>query len=166
MSIYYLCFFIAVIHLIATLSYGVRIAGARTGKVAFCLSLFNILVLVSRTSNTLLTPALSKRVESVVVSLLGGSDSVAVEASLRASVPAAELQHEFHLLILSASLATALGAALIPMFQRYVTCVVASFDRFPSLPRMVKYALSGPGLKALGASWTIPKKASSRAPAM
>ena len=64
MSIYYLCFFIAIIHLIATLSYGVRIAGARTGKVAFCLSLFNILVLVSRTSNTLLTPALSKRVES------------------------------------------------------------------------------------------------------
>lgn len=159
MSIYYLCFFIAVIHLIATLSYGVRIAGARTGKVAFCLSLFNILVLVSRTSNTLLTPALSKRVESVVVSLLGGSDSVAAEAGLRASVPAAELQHEFHLLILSASLATALGAALIPMFQRYVTCVVGSFDRFPSLLRMVKYALSGPGLKALGASWTIPKKA-------
>ena len=64
MPIYYLCFFIAIIHLIATLSYGVRIAGARTGKVAFCLSLFNILVLVSRTSNTLLTPALSKRVES------------------------------------------------------------------------------------------------------
>lgn len=158
MSIYYLCFFIAVIHLIATLSYGVRIAGARTGKVAFCLSLFNILVLVSRSSNTLLTPALSKRVESVVVSLLGATDTPAAEASLRAAAPAAELQHEFHLLILSASIATAVGAALIPTFQRYVTCVVASFDRFPSLPRMVKFALSGPGLKALGTSWSMPAK--------
>lgn len=141
MSIYYLCFFIAIIHLIATLSYGVRIAGARTGKVAFCLSLFNILVLVSRTSNTLLTPALSKRVES---SLETAADS---------------LKHEFHLLILSASVATLAGAVLIPMFQRYVTSVVGAFDRFPSLPRMVKYALSKPGLKALGASWTVPSKA-------
>ena len=88
MTIYYLCFFIAVIHLIATLSYGVRIAGARTGKVAFCLSLFNILVLVSRTSNTLLTPALSKRVESGL------------------HTAAETLKHEFHLLILSASVAT------------------------------------------------------------
>ncbi len=141
MSIYYLCFFIAVIHLIATLSYGVRIAGARTGKVAFCLSLFNILVLVSRTSNTLLTPALSKRVESSLYD--------AAEA----------LKHDFHLLILSASVATAIGAALIPSFQRYVTNMVASFDRFPSLPRMVKFALSGPGLKALGSSWAMPSKA-------
>jgi hypothetical protein len=142
MSIYYLCFFIAIIHLIATLSYGVRIAGARTGKVAFCLSLFNILVLVSRTSNTLLTPALSKRVES-------GIDTGLTDG----------LQHEFHLLIFSASAATLLGACLIPMFQRYVTSVVGAFDRFPSLPRMVKYALSKPGIKALGASWTVPSKA-------
>ena len=94
MPIYYLCFFIAIIHLIATLSYGVRIAGARTGKVAFCLSLFNILVLVSRTSNTLLTPALSKRVES---SLATAAES---------------LKHEFHLLIFSASAATLVGGVL------------------------------------------------------
>jgi len=140
MSIYYLCFFVAVIHLIATLSYGVRIAGARTGKVAFCLSLFNILVLVSRTSNTLLTPALSKRVES----------------SLHAD--SSGLQHEFHLLILSASVATLVGAVLIPMFQRYVTAVVGSFDRFPSLPRMMKFALSKPGIEALAASWAVPAK--------
>lgn len=142
MAIYYLCFFIAVIHLIATLSYGVRIAGARTGKVAFCLSLFNILVLVSRSSNTLLTPALSKRVES------------GIEAGATAG-----LQHEFHLLIFSASAATLAGACLIPMFQRYVTSVVGSFDRFPSLPRMVKFALSGPGLRALRGSVALPSKA-------
>jgi hypothetical protein len=142
MPIYYLCFFIAIIHLIATLSYGVRIAGARTGKVAFCLSLFNILVLVSRTSNTLLTPALSKRVES------------GIDTGITAG-----LQHEFHLLIFSASAATLVGAALIPTFQRYVTSVVGAFDRFPSLPMMVKYSLSGPGLQALGSSWRIPAKA-------
>lgn len=142
MSILYLCVFIAVIHLIATLSYGVRIAGARTGKVAFCLSLFNILVLVSRTANTLLTPALSKRVES-------GIETTSTEG----------LQHDFHLLILSASVATLVGAALIPMFQRYVTQVVGAFDRFPSILRMTRYALSGPGLRALRTSWTVPAAA-------
>jgi hypothetical protein len=78
-GILYLCVFIAVIHLIAPLSYGVSIAGARTGKVVFCPSLFNILVLVSRTTNTLLTPALSKRVES------------GIEASSTEG-----LKHEFH----------------------------------------------------------------------
>jgi len=142
MSILYLCVFIAVIHLIATLSYGVRIAGARTGKVAFCLSLFNILVLVSRTANTLLTPALSKRVES------------GIEATFTEG-----LKHDFHLLILSASVATLVGAALIPMFQRYVTSVVGAFDRFPSLIRMTRYALSGPGLRALKSSWSVPAAA-------
>lgn len=141
MSIYVLCAFIAVIHLIATLSYGVRIAGARTGKVAFCLSLFNILVLVSRSSNTLLTPALSKRVET-------GIQTAQTDP----------LQHEFHLLILSASVATLAGAWLIPMFQRYVTSVVGAFDRFPSLPRMAKYALSGPGLRSLRESVAVPSK--------
>ena len=98
-------------------------------------------MLVSRTSNTLLTPALSKRVES---SLYEAAES---------------LKHDFHLLIFSASLATLIGAALIPSFQRYVTRVVASFDRYPSLPRMVKFALSGPGLKALGSSWAVPSRA-------
>ena len=145
MSIYYLCFFTAVIHLIATLSYGVRIAGARTGKIAFCLSIFNILVLVSRTSNTLLTPTLSKRVEVAVANTPERAESILI--------------HDFQLLMLSASVATILGAILIPSFQRYVTAVVGSFDRFPSLPRMVKFALSKPGLKALASSGAVPSRA-------
>ncbi len=138
MSILLLCGFIGVIHLIATLSYGVRIAGARTGKIAFCLSLFNILVLVSRTSNTLVTPALSKRVEAA---LQGAADS---------------LRHDFHWLIAAASAATLIGIFLIPSFQRYVTSIVAAFDRFPSIARMAFYALSRPGWDALRGAWARP----------
>lgn len=41
-----------IIHLISTLSYAVRIVSIRTKKVALTISLFNILVLVSRTANT------------------------------------------------------------------------------------------------------------------
>lgn len=43
-----------VIHLIGTLAYSVRIAGTRTGRIAVSFSLFNILILVSRTSNSFL----------------------------------------------------------------------------------------------------------------
>ena len=47
-----------VIHLIGTLAYSVRIAGTRTRRIAISLSLFNILVLVSRTSNSFAAPLL------------------------------------------------------------------------------------------------------------
>jgi hypothetical protein len=47
-----ICGLTFVIHLIGTLAYSVRIAGTRTRRIALSLSLFNILVLVSRTSNS------------------------------------------------------------------------------------------------------------------
>jgi hypothetical protein len=46
-----LCSLTFVIHLIGTLAYAVRIAGVRTRRIAISFALFNILVLVSRTSN-------------------------------------------------------------------------------------------------------------------
>ena len=137
-SILLLCFFLGVTHLVSTLSYGVRIAGARTGKIAFCLSLFNLLVLVSRSANTLLTPSLSKRVES----------------QLDGSTPS--LESDFHWLIVSASIATLLGLLAIPSFQRYVSSIVSAFDRFPSLGRMLMHALSPKGWSALRTSLAVP----------
>jgi hypothetical protein len=59
----FLCFLTFVIHLIGTLAYSVRIAGVRTRKVAVSFALFSILVLVSRTSNMMLSFFLAKRVE-------------------------------------------------------------------------------------------------------
>src|SRR5215475_13695815 len=51
------------INLIGSLAYSVRIAGVRTGRIALSFSLFNLLVLVSRTANTFQAPLLAKRVE-------------------------------------------------------------------------------------------------------
>ncbi|MBB5350152.1 hypothetical protein HNR46_000373 [Haloferula luteola] len=140
MSLLLLCVFLGVTHLVSTLSYGVRIAGARTGKIAFCLSLFNLLVLVSRSANTLLTPSLSKRVESQ----LNGSGT--------------HLLGDFHALITSATIATVIGLAAIPSFQRYVTSIVGAFDRFPSLGRLTMHACSPAGWTSLGQAWTLPSK--------
>src|SRR2546423_1751975 len=83
-----------VIHLIGTLAYSVRIAGVRTGRIAVSFALFNILVLVSRTANGFQAPLLAKRVETHL-----GSPN---------------LLSDFRWLLLSASVATVIGAILVP----------------------------------------------------
>lgn len=107
-----ICGLTFVIHLIGTLAYSVRIAGSRTGGIALSLSLFNILILLSRTSNSFQAPLLAKRVEQ---RLAAGS----VVASTA----------DFRWLLVSATLATIVGAFLIPTFQR---------PRCPWMPSVVR----------------------------
>jgi hypothetical protein len=59
LQLYFLAALVALINVVSTLSYAVRIAGVRTGRTAFALSLFNLLVLFSRSSNAILAPLLS-----------------------------------------------------------------------------------------------------------
>ena len=76
-----ICGLTFVIHLIGTLAYSVRIAGSRTGRIALSLSLFNILILVSRTSNSFQAPLLAKRVEQHRVLPAGVRSSAIVKAA-------------------------------------------------------------------------------------
>src|SRR3954469_19065554 len=99
-----ICALTFVIHLVGTLAYSVRIAGTRTRRIALSLSLFNILVLVSRTSNSFQAPLLAKR----------------VEAHLASGVNAEGIS-DFRWLLLSATPATLTGAVLIPTFQRLLS---------------------------------------------
>ena len=57
-----------VIHLTSTLSYSLRIAGVRTGRIAVSFALSNLLILISRTSNTFQLPLLAKHVERIILS--------------------------------------------------------------------------------------------------
>lgn len=128
-----------VIHLIATLAYAVRIAGVRSGRVAVSLALFNILILVSRTSNAIQAPLLAKRVE---LSILEG----AVESGLE----------DFRWLILSASLATLTGAFLIPTFQRLFTRAVNAFSVYQSVPKLLFRMFSFKGVTHFRSSLRVP----------
>jgi len=83
-----------------TLSYAVRIIGVRTGRIAITFSLFNIVVLLSRTANTLQAPLLAKTVEQ----------------HLKQRVFSYVLV--FRYIIASCTLGAVLGALLIPTFQR------------------------------------------------
>lgn len=131
-----------VIHLIATLAYSVRIAGARTGRIAVSLALFNILVLVSRTSNSFQAPMLAKRVER---NLLHGHVSAAAAS-------------DFRWLLLAATLATAVGALLIPTFQRVFGRAVVAFAAYRSVARLLLHACSKAGLSYIRDSVRMPAR--------
>ena len=98
-----ICFLTFIIHLVGTLAYAVRIAGIRTRRIALSLSLFNIMVLISRTSNSIQSPFISKRIENNLNHITGHN-----------------LLLDFRWFLLSASIATLIGAFLIPSFSAYL----------------------------------------------
>jgi hypothetical protein len=128
------------IHLIGTLAYAFRLAGVKTGKIAIALSLFNILVLVSRTSNSFQGPFIAKRVEQDIL-----------------GTAAYDLGRDFSLILLSASAATLVGGLLIPTMHRYAAHAIESFSRSRSVPRLIRRAATPRGLRILLASLTWPR---------
>jgi hypothetical protein len=131
-----------VIHLIATLAYSVRIAGTRTGKITISLTLFNILVLISRSSNAFQGPLLAKRIEH---NLLQNATAQAVT--------------DFRWLLLATTIATLVGAFLTPTSQRLFGYAVNAFSRYRSVSRLVQRGFTRNGLRYLKRSACLPSKA-------
>ena len=138
-----ICALTFIIHIIGTLAYSVRIAGIRTRRIAVSLALFSILMLLSRTSNSFLGPFLAKRVET-------GIDQ---------HVAASTLLVDFRWLLFSSSLATILGAILIPTFQRAFCRAVEHFQVHRSVPKLLLHAVFKGGLSYLKTSASLPKPA-------
>jgi len=134
-----LCGLTFVIHLIGTLAYAVRIAGVRTRRIAVSFALFNVLVLVSRTSNSLQGPFLAKR----------------IEATLKGHVPN-HLLADFRWLLLSATMATLVGALSVPTFQRLFSRAVLHFQAHRSIPKLLLHVFAKGGLSYLRESVTAP----------
>jgi Alternate to MurJ len=137
-----ICILTFVIHLIGTLAYAARIAGVRTRRIAISFSLFNILILVSRTSNSFQGPFLAKRIES---NIAGG-----VSHGLLA---------DFRWMLWSATLATVLGALLIPTFQRLFSRAVLHFQTHRSVPRLLLHVFLKGGITQLKNVVAVPTTA-------
>ena len=135
-----ICLLTAGINLIGTLAYAARIAGVRTRRIAMSFALFNILVLVSRTSNSFLGPFLAKRIESRLA--IGGGDA---------------LLGDFRMVLMSATLAVALGIALIPTSQRLFVNAIGYSQRHRSTSRMLLRAASPAGLRSIRTSVRAPR---------
>ena len=130
-----------IIHLISTLTYAVRIAGIRTRRIAVSFALFNVLALLSRTSNTFQAPLLSKHVEQNI---------------LRGTMGHAE--SDFRWLLMAATLATIAGGLLIPTFQRIFSRAIEVFSVHRSVPRLLFQGFSFTGIKHVKNALSIPAK--------
>jgi hypothetical protein len=134
-----ICLLTAVINLIGALAYAARIAGIRTGRIAMSFALFNLLVLISRMSNSFLGPFLAKRIEVRLAS--GGGDA---------------LIGDFRLVLTSASVAVLVGILLVPTAQRLFAQAIGWFQNNRSTARLVLRTASPAGLSAIRQSLTIP----------
>ncbi len=113
------------IHMIDTFSYSVRLAGVTTNKLAVALSLFNILVLVSRTSNMVQGPLAGSFIDY---------------ARISGNVGWVEVQ--FRYIIFSATIGSILGAMLIPTFIRVFSRAIMHLDVSGSIPLLLRRTLT------------------------
>jgi hypothetical protein len=134
-----LCALTFIIHLIGTLAYAARIAGVRTRQIAVSFALFNVLVLISRTSNSFQGPFLAKRLEATLI------DGVTNQ-----------LLSDFRWLMISATVATIIGVIAVPTFQRIFSGAVRHFRTTRSVPKLLLHAFAKGGLSYLKSSVTIP----------
>lgn len=134
-----ICLLTAGINLIGTLAYGARIAGVRTRRIAMSFALFNILVLVSRMSNSFLGPFLAKRIEVRLAQ--GGGDA---------------LLGDFRLVLMSASVAVLGGILLVPTSQRLFARAIGYFQEHRSTTRMLLRSATPSGLRTIRDSLAVP----------
>ena len=137
-----ICVLTLIIHLIGTLAYSVPIVGIRTRRIAVSFALFNVLVLISRTSNSFQSPFLAKRVERSL-----------------AYPMADQLLGDFRWLLAAATLATVLGAFLIPTFQRLFSRAVLHFQTYRSIPRLLLHGLTRGGIAHIKDAVSLPRAA-------
>ncbi|MBO8127711.1 MAG: lipid II flippase Amj family protein [Peptococcaceae bacterium] len=138
----------AVIHAINTLVYGVRLAGVRTRRLATAISLFNIIFLISSTANLIQAPLLSSLVERAINAGLKEAAEGGAAADILASAlyqqQLAILAHDMRLVIVAASIGTAIGAFLIPPFVTLFARMIMLFDEVGSVPRLIIMILVSP----------------------
>jgi hypothetical protein len=140
-----ICGLTFIIHLIGTLAYSVRIAGIRTRRIAVSFALFNVLILLSRTSNSFQGPFLAKRVEENLTHSVTHS-----------------LLTDFRWLLFSATLATLIGAFLIPTFQRLFSRAVVHFQIHRSIPRLLIHGFVRGGIAHMRDAASVPAPANIR----
>jgi len=136
-----ICLLTAGINLIGTMAYGARIAGVRTRRIAMSFALFNILVLVSRLSNSVLAPFLAKRIELRLGD--GGGEA---------------LLGDFRLVLWSAAIAVFVGILLVPTAQRLFARAIGYFQEHRSTTRLLLRSATPSGLRTIRDSLALPHK--------
>lgn len=118
-----------VVTLIGTLAYATRIVGVRTGRIAITFSLFNILILVSRTASNIQVPLITKYIKDL---------------------------ESYYLVLWIGVLASAIGALAVPTFQRWFTGAVEHFSENRSMSKILLHGFSKSGVKQFAKCVAVP----------
>jgi len=102
--------------------------------------LFNIMVLIARTSNTFQAPLLAKWIENNIRQNINPGTRV------------------FQIVLLVTTLATIIGAFLIPTFQRLFSRAVMRFSVEKSVPQLILHAFSKTGIRQIISEVKVPDK--------
>lgn len=130
-----------IISIIATLAYAVRIVGVKTGRIAVASAVFSIFALISRTANSIQAPLLSKKIENTI--RIGNSEN---------------LLYIFRWILFSTTIATIIGALLMPTFIKILGKAVESFSINRSIPKLLLHGFSKSGIEQFKSSVTKPRK--------
>jgi hypothetical protein len=114
---------------VETLSYAVRLAGVRMGKLAVALSLTGIIVLVSRTSNLIQAPLTGNIIDYAKTE------------------PTFSLISPLQAIVMASSVGTLLAMLLFPSFVRLSSRLIVQLELAGSIPQMVRSSVSIDKLK-------------------
>jgi len=125
-KVLFIALFILIIHCIETLAYAVRLSGARVKLIASALSLFNMMVIVSRMANMMQQPFTG----SIV-------DSAPKENTLLF------VEQQYRVLIGASTLGTIVGIILLPTFTAiFSRAIIHLAEERGSVPSLLKKGFS------------------------
>jgi hypothetical protein len=130
---------VALLHLIDTLSYSIRLHAVKSGQFALSTSLFNVISLVTRISNTLFLPAIG--------SLIGYSLHSHTD-------PIWYLRQ----ILLGSTVGACIGALLIPTFLKLFGKAVNRLESVGSIPALLAQSLSISNIRRISESATVPRR--------
>lgn len=138
--IFKLFVFTTVIHFIDTLAYSVRLNSVKNNNFALSTSLFNLIVLVSRTANMFQAP------------LIGSIIDISIKNNYN---PIFDIRK----IIIATTLGTALGIIGIPTFLQLFSKGVSKLEETGSIPSLVVESLSIANVRRIVKSTIRPRKA-------
>lgn len=148
----------AIIHMINTSIYAVRLAGVRTNRLAMALSLFNVLFLIASTSNLIQAPLMSTIVEKAINAGLECGTNGNLLANPFYQAQLAGLNTQIRFVILASSIGTILGGLLIPTFVTIFVRGIMLLEDIGSIPRIfLRMVLSPWSLFRLAKKIKLPR---------
>lgn len=141
LKLLFIALFICIIHSIETLAYAVRLSGARVKMIASALSLFNIMVIVSRLANMMQQPYTGSLI-----------DHAPKENTLEF------VETQFRILIGASTVGTLLGIILLPTFiALFSRAIIHLSEEKGSVLSLMKKTASLQYIKRGLALFSLPK---------